>query len=508
MTILRTTGGSGIDPDARARNRSAFADPAGETERAFAAGRPADPVPIVRSLVSAFRLDGLYPNGHPQVDGAVSELAQLIQERLDEQDMIRIDIVEGEAHSDGVAFRKSSQIHRSAIDEMMRLGLHSIRIRRGIERAEIESLVRILSDRRGGTSITGSMHDDLQRRGVRNATIGKLVELDTRWNQHRWGELPTGSLDVSYADALDRAHQAFDVIEERGVIEVQSVRELLEHLTAEVAGRRAALGHVVALKQFENHTYCHSVNVTLLSMMLGKRIGLSSEALSKLSEAALLHDVGKTRIPISVLRKPAPLDDSERSLVQQHPLWGAEMLIDVDGLSDLSPTVALEHHVGYDGIGYPSLGAAVRPHPASQLVAVCDIYEALTGARAYRMPVPPDQACLTLAELAGTKLNPDLVRAFVNLVTFFPVGSIVRTDRGDIGVVVETNGAEPLHPVIVIVRSEDPRQERGRTIDTSVRNEQGEYVRQVVETLRPHEERIDPGEVLIQMDRGRGRDDR
>ena len=93
--------------------------------------------------------------------------------------------------------------------------------------------------------------------------------------------------------------------------------------------------------------------------------------------------------------------------------------------------------------------------------------------------------------------HPDLVRAFINMVTFFPVGSVVRTDRGEVGVVVETDSADPLHPVIVLVRSQDPRQDEGERIDTSERDGQDEYARHVVETLRPSDEHIDPGQILV-----------
>jgi hypothetical protein len=119
----------------------------------------------------------------------------------------------------------------------------------------------------------------------------------------------------------------------------------------------------------------------------------------------------------------------------------------------------------------------------SQIVAVADIYEAMTGARSYQEPATPEQACLVLARLAGSKLNTALVKAFVNAISFFPLGSVVRTDRDEIGVVIRTNASEPLHPVIALMGAEH-RRVPGE-IDTSVRNLSGVYERHVVETLRP-----------------------
>ena len=121
----------------------------------------------------------------------------------------------------------------------------------------------------------------------------------------------------------------------------------------------------------------------------------------------------------------------------------------------------------------------------SQVVAVADIYEAMTGARSYQEPAMPEQACLVLARLAGTKLNTALVKAFVNAISFFPLGSVVRTDRDEVGVVVRTIPGEPLHPVIALMGVD--RQPLDGEIDTSRRLLSGQYERHVVETLRPQD---------------------
>jgi len=238
------------------------------------------------------------------------------------------------------------------------------------------------------------------------------------------------------------------------------------------------------VKLYENLTYCHSVNVATLSLLIGRQLGFDQSATAALAEAALLHDIGKTKIPLEILKKPSALDKRERKLMEAHTIYGAEILVEVEGLRPLTPTVALEHHRGVDGSGYPDLEAAV-PHFLSQVVAVADIYEAITGARSYQDPGMPEQACLVLARLAGTKLNTALVKAFVNAISFFPLGSVVRTDRDEVGVVIRTNGTEPLHPVIALMGGD--LQRMPGEIDTSTRLSSGQYERHVVETLRPAE---------------------
>jgi HD-GYP domain-containing protein (c-di-GMP phosphodiesterase class II) len=187
-----------------------------------------------------------------------------------------------------------------------------------------------------------------------------------------------------------------------------------------------------------------------------------------------------------VLRKPTALDKRERRLMEAHTTFGAEILVEVDGLMPLTPTVALEHHRAARGGGYPDLGDGVVPHVMSQIVSVADIYEAITGARSYQDPAFPEQACLILARLAGEKLNTAFVKMFVNAITFFPLGSVVRTDRGELGVVVRTTPGDPLHPVLALAAGDFSR--TPGEVDTSRRTPSGDYERHVVETLRPDPE--------------------
>jgi putative nucleotidyltransferase with HDIG domain len=261
-----------------------------------------------------------------------------------------------------------------------------------------------------------------------------------------------------------------------------TVRDLVELLIYRVARSNAALGQILAVKQYENLTYCHSVNVAMLSLLIGKQIGLDGPTIATLVEAALLHDIGKTRIPLDVVKKPGALEKRERKMMEAHTTFGAEILVQTDGLRPLTPIVALEHHRSVKGTGYPDLGAAV-PHIMSQIVSVADIYEAITGARSYQAPTLPERACLVLARLAGDKLNSALVKAFVNAITFFPLGSMVRTTRDEIAIVVGINPVDPLHPMLALVDATGTGP--GNRIDGSARDVSGAYERHIVETVLP-----------------------
>jgi len=442
-----------------------------------------DPVALLKGLVSLRRLTGLYPSGHPAIEQKLAELDDTLQRHIRVAAALRIDVIHGAAHIDGVPYRQDSDAQSQVLRELTDLGIDSIHFGAGVPRAELLALSEFLWQLKEAP--TGEPIDaQLAARHIQHITLGRLVPLDTRWKTVQWPDGPSGNLDPSYELSLALTERTFDDVMTGKGIDLATIRDIVHLLIQKVAASNAALGQILAVKLYENLTYCHSVNVATLSLLLGRQLGFDQAATSALAEAALLHDIGKTRIPLEILKKPSALDKRERRMMEAHTTHGAEILVDVDGLRPLTPTVALEHHRGVDGTGYPDLEGSI-PHFLSQIVAVADIYEAITGARSYQEPAMPEQACLVLARLAGTKLNTALVKAFVNAISFFPLGSVVRTDRDEVGVVVRTTSGEPLHPVIALMGAE--RERLAGDIDTSRRLLSGQYERHVVETLRPME---------------------
>jgi putative nucleotidyltransferase with HDIG domain len=438
---------------------------------------PLDPLAVLRGLASLRKLAGSYPAGHPMIGQKLKELEEVIAGLLQSGSPIRIDVIRGDVFLDSVATSSEHQANQQLISQLSTLGIDSIHIHEGVRREELLAVAEFLWQY---TESSDSMASQLAARNVQHVSLGRLLPLDTRWRAQQWADAPTGPLDPDYAESLMIAQKTWEDTASGKPLDVVTVRDLVQLLIYKVARSNAALGQILAVKQYENLTYCHSVNVSMLSLLIGKQIGLDEPTLAALVEAALLHDVGKTQIPIDIVRKPGALDKSERRMIEAHTTLGAEILIQTEGLQPLTPTVALEHHRGVKGTGYPDLGEAI-PHPMSQIVSVADIYEAITGARTYQAPTPPERACLILARMAGEKLNTGLVKMFVNAITFFPVGSLVRTNRDELGLVVQTNRREPLHPMLALV-DEDTYRPVGQ-VDTSERESSGGYARHITQSL-------------------------
>jgi putative nucleotidyltransferase with HDIG domain len=179
-------------------------------------------------------------------------------------------------------------------------------------------------------------------------------------------------------------------------------------LAASVASQVDALATAMAV--WDGHTRRHSDTVVELARKTGARMGLDPMELLELELAALLHDVGKLRVPRELLRKPGPLSESEERLMRNHAAWGAELVSGVPGLQAVA-LIVRHHHEWVDGSGYPSRLSGVRIPVASRIMAVCDAYGAMTEPRPYRDPRAPHEALAELHELAGDQFDPAVVDA-------------------------------------------------------------------------------------------------
>lgn len=438
--------------------------------------------------MSLRKLTGMYSAGHPMIAQKVKELEEVVHQHLRNEPAFRIDIIHGDVYLDGVFASQDSQGNVQIVGELTDLGIDSIQVQEGVEAQELRAVAEFLWQFKQSPD-GEAVEAQLEQCQVRHISLGRLVPLDTRRDAPQWPDAPAGRLDPAYEESLLLAQQAFDQVASSGTLSAVTVRDLVHLLISKVARSNAALGQILAVKQDEPLTYCHSVNVALLSLLLARQIGLDQPTTAALVEAALLHDIGKVRVPVELVTKQGALGKWERSLMEAHTTFGAGILVGIEGLRSLTPVVALEHHRSVKGAGYPDIGEGVVPHVMSQIVSVADVDQVLTGARSYQAPTLPEQACLVLARLAGEKLNTALVKAFVNAVTFFPLGSLVRTSRGEIGVVVGTTAADPLHPVLALV-DESLDGPRGH-IDTSTRDRTGADQRHIVETLMPQRETLD-----------------
>jgi putative nucleotidyltransferase with HDIG domain len=170
------------------------------------------------------------------------------------------------------------------------------------------------------------------------------------------------------------------------------------------------------IKSNDEYTFTHSSNVGILAMSLAQHLGFNGHYLNKIGIAALLHDVGKTTTPDDILLKNGPLTKEERTVMEEHTINGAMYLMKLEGVNNLTILAALEHHIKYDGSGYPKIKGGGEPNIVSQIIAVADVYDALRSKRPYREPMSHDQIIMVMTNESGTTFNPYIIKCFLKLI--------------------------------------------------------------------------------------------
>ena len=221
----------------------------------------------------------------------------------------------------------------------------------------------------------------------------------------------TALLDLNVeVDALEWVH---DEVAERAQIPLLEAESIVRSLSVAMHGDSQMLLPLLTLKEFDQYTTTHALNVSVLSMGLAEFMGLSPKEVRSYGVAGMLHDLGKVRVPKDVLTKPGKLTPEEWALMRSHTVEGARLILRSDQNLDLAALVAFEHHIMINGGGYPDRHYRCDCHKASTLVHVCDVYDALRTKRPYRDAWQPAETLAYIEKGIGTEFDPDVARAFI-----------------------------------------------------------------------------------------------
>lgn len=235
-----------------------------------------------------------------------------------------------------------------------------------------------------------------------------------------------------------------------------SVDKIMEDTITE----KITLVDVFDVKLLENYNYAHSVNVCLISIVLGKALGLNGYDLYKLGIGAFFHDMGQMFMPQELLDKEGQYDDSDIQTMRQHPEIGYRFAKDHFNLPTTSYLAILQHHERHDGSGYPHGKAGEDISLYGRIVAIADVFDALTSIKKYRPAMLPVAAFKYLIANAGTAFDPKLVKLFIEKVSPYPIGFTLKLDQDTEGIVVRNYENNPLHPKVRIYKSKGVMVER------------------------------------------------
>lgn len=288
-------------------------------------------------------------------------------------------------------------------------------------------------------------------------------------------ELQTNEKNAKKVFFLGITHlkEMFDSFKRNEKVPLSTTRRLMQSLFNNIVQNESFTYGLTTIKNFDEYTLNHSINVCILSISLGRKLGLDRNELAELGISAFFHDFGKTEIPIEILEKPGKLDEQERDIIEKHPHLGAEKLISLQESSRLpirAINVAMEHHVKEDLTGYPRYQKKRHINLYSKIVKICDVYDALTTKRPYRDKVfTRDETLNMMMENIGTEFDPIILKVFSNMMGQYPVGTLVLLNTGEIGLVSEVNPelSQLLQPKVKIIADEKGNKIDGDILDLS-----------------------------------------
>lgn len=248
----------------------------------------------------------------------------------------------------------------------------------------------------------------------------------------------------------------------------KAIGDIVKEIMEEMLCKKTVLINIVDIKSMDNYTYQHCVNVAVLSLVLGIQLQLDKKKLYDLCLGALIHDIGKALVPEEILKKNNKLTEEETSIVREHTKRGYDFLKGSIDISATARIIALEHHEREDGKGYPDMRKDDEINELAKIVAVADVYDALTSDRPYRKAMSPNDAVEYIMANGQTQFSYEVVKAFSKCIVPYPEGTIVRLSNGEIAVVEEVYPNFVLRPKVKIINKKN---EKGEAIYRDLRDE-------------------------------------
>lgn len=239
-----------------------------------------------------------------------------------------------------------------------------------------------------------------------------------------------------YAQAAATVKKVFTLVRKNETADLSVVRITVEEILNKVIENETVMLQLTGIKDIDNYTYMHSVDVCIYSIIMGKKLGYGKDPLISLGLGAILHDIGKCRIPVFILQKPDKLTDEEFSNMKLHTLYGYEIIKNTYCLNTRIANIAFQHHEKWDGSGYPMGISLDMIDPLARIVALADVYDALTSDRAYKKKVLPHVAADYIKRNSGVLFDPFMVDIFINSITVYTEGTLVLLNSGELGSVV------------------------------------------------------------------------
>jgi putative nucleotidyltransferase with HDIG domain len=428
---------------------------------------------LLRRFAAAVRSGQLYSNRHPIIARNLESLTDSVRHLHRLGDSIVLGIVGDELIVNDTPIGRSEHAG-GLVRRLQQISVERVAIDRGVTPEELARLVEIV------TRLEPAGRDDDAFRGLPHIRVGRIT-----LERQVEGSADIATFRQLYQDAVASAEALWDSAQTDAQPDATVARTLVDGLAQAVSQNRTALLALTTLKNYDNYTFTHMVNVAILTLGQARALGIDGPLLREFGVAALMHDIGKVRTPLEILNKPDKLTDEEFAIMQRHTLEGAAMLRATSDIPRLAPIVAFEHHLRMDGSGYPGGVRRQRLNLGTMLCAIADVYDAMRSQRRYQEAFPTDRILEVLKRRDGQQFDQHLVRRFAQLIGIYPAGNLVRLDTGEIAVVVKVYAPDPERPSVKVIVDRD-----GQRLDHPLE----------IDLWEPHDDPGLPGGIVAPVD--------
>ena len=461
------------------------------------------PTLLVR-LAAMLRTARTYDSANQAFQRQVNEFLALVLQLLEEESEVALVSAADYFYLNGVRIKAQATllaIYHSLLTEFERRSLGAIRFLDGVSPAEFERFIQLFMAAED-PALAARLPDAVTEASIEHIVAVPAVHLEEDASQ---------ALDERRDDPAAERHRAKRVFwravlgtkkvllraKQTGRPDLRHAKRLVQPVVDSIMNHEYSIVGLTALKDHDEYTYAHCVNVSVLSIGIGQALGLSRQALADVGVAGLVHDIGKMAVPAEVLRKPAALSAEEWGMVRRHPIEGMKMMMRMPGLSGLmldSMRVCLEHHMNYDHTGYPDLGGDWGQATLSRIVAAADCFDAITAHRAYaKRPYTSFEGLQYLLGPARVTFDPAVLWGLVMTIGLYPAGSVLVTESGYVVLSMSPNPNDVRRPNVRVLVNPDGRMESEES--PTMWNPMPE-TETVARALRPEEHAVSTGELL------------
>jgi HD-GYP domain-containing protein (c-di-GMP phosphodiesterase class II) len=441
-----------------------------EPRRALDAQRVLSGRELISHWMALFRAVRLYESDN----AAIEKLGEKIREKLgqiqDGSGDVEITVRHDSIFISGERIREStigSSMYHGFIDLLRAGRFKGLRIEEVVTNAELELFARLLLDVSSGERSTEEMVNELKIRASTHVELDLLDEEDDlieEVDQERVAK-------QIYLRSIGVVKSVFDSLRKTDRINSRRIKRVVQQMIESLNFNPENLLNLTSLKNYDEYTFNHSVNVSVLSIALGRHLGLTRQQIYLLGQSGMLHDLGKLYLPKELLNKAGKLTPEERKAVQLHSIDGFLTAATQLGVSEGSIDIALasyEHHMNIDGSGYPTAPTAGAMGVLSRIISIVDRYDAMTSSRVYRQqPIAPHKALAIMFHSQQNQHDKGILRYFMNMLGIFPLGTVVRLSDDSLGVVVGCPREPELRhfPMVKMILDPDGRPASGEKLD-------------------------------------------